>query len=49
LSSSVVRWPEPISEDTYAHAISHAVTRINGAEIASVEHEGKCVTVRVFA
>jgi hypothetical protein len=49
LSSSVVRWPEPISEDTYAQAISHAVTRINGAEIAAVDHDGDVVHVHVFA
>lgn len=49
LSSSVVRWDEPISSSSYSGDIANAVTRINGAEIASVEHKGKCVTVNVFA
>jgi hypothetical protein len=49
LSSSVVRWPDPITEDTNPWSVAYAVTRINGAELASVEHSGKCVYVHVFA
>jgi hypothetical protein len=49
LSSSVVRWDEPISARSYAGDIAHAVTRINGSEVASVDHDGEFVHVHVFA
>jgi hypothetical protein len=49
LSSSVVRWDEPISAKSYSGDIANAVTRINGAEIAAVDHDGESVHVHVFA
>jgi hypothetical protein len=49
LSSSVVRREEPITKHTDAWSIARAVTRINGAEVESVEHGDKSVTVNVFA
>jgi hypothetical protein len=49
LSSSVVRWDEPISARSYSGDIANAVTSINGAEIAAVDHDGEVVHVHVFA
>lgn len=49
LTSSVVRWDEPITPASDSHAIANAVVRINGAEIVTVNHDGKFVFVHVFA
>jgi hypothetical protein len=48
LSSSVVCWEDPITEHTDAWSIAYAVTRINGAEVESVEQGNESVTVNVF-
>jgi len=47
LSSNVVRWPEPITAKSDSWAIAHAVTEINHAEIAAVDHDSEYVHVHV--
>ena len=45
--SNTVRWDEPITAKSDAHAIAAAVTEINGAEIIAVDHDGEYVHITV--
>jgi hypothetical protein len=47
LNSNTVKWDEPITASSDAHAIAHAVTSLTGVEIVSVDHDREYVHVTV--